>query len=523
MTKRSLGRAAGAAALSLCLAGAQFAAAAPAAGPVVQTDLGKIRGERQGAGAAFRGVPYAAPPVGPLRWRPTQEASPWTGVRAATDFGPSCPQPVMGPEKVGPQSEDCLTLNVLTPNLKGRKLPVLVSIHGGAYFVGSGRIGSEAGVSALVRRGVVVVSPNYRLGWLGFFSHPGPRAEGGDAGNYWLMDQIAALKWVKRNIARFGGDPDNVTILGCSAGGSSVNALMVSPAARGLFEKASVHSGGGLFNATHPLAEKEKQGLAFAESLGVNGEDADALARLRAVPVERIVAAETQAPPDFGPVIDGRLLPDQIAVLYAQGRQAHVPLVMGSTDNEASIFGLMGFDQKTLADRFGVDVPALRPAYEAGGALGDKELLRQVQTDFIFTAASQGLAAFAAQSGQPTYAYNFGYVPTAERGQVAGAPHCADMAFMLGDGTPREPGQAGPAPSAPDRALARTLQDYLVRFLRTGDPNGPGLPAWPRYAPPHPATLVVGDPVKAVTDFRARQLAPWFVKWSAETGRPPPP
>jgi len=183
---------------------------------------------------------------------------------------------------------------------------------------------------------------------------------------------------------------------------------------------------------------------------------------------------------------------------------------MGSTDNEASIFGLMGFDEKTLASRFGVDLPALRPVYEAQGPIGDAELLRQVQTDFIFTAASQGLARFAAKAGQRVYAYNFGYVPEAQRGKVAGAPHCADMAYLFGD---------EPAPTAADRAIAQTMQDYLVDFLRTGDPNGQGLPAWPRFARPHPATLVVKDRIEADPDFRLRQMGPWFVKWSAETGR----
>lgn len=231
-------------------------ALAQADDPVVATDLGRLRGEAIGAGAAYRGIPFATPPIGPLRWREAQPLKPWRGVREAKAFGANCIQPLT-PGNVGqPQSEDCLTLSVITPDRNARGLPVLLSIHGGAFFVGSGRYIADKDLSPIVRRGVVLVSPNYRVGRMGFLAHPALNAETGrGTGNFWLSDQIAALRWVKRNIARFGGDPAKVTILGCSAGGSSVNALMASPASRGLFARAASHSGGGFFNTTRPMAD----------------------------------------------------------------------------------------------------------------------------------------------------------------------------------------------------------------------------------------------------------------------------
>ncbi|HYE49655.1 MAG TPA: carboxylesterase family protein [Azospirillaceae bacterium] len=476
--------------------------------PVVETDLGAVKGVAADGVAVFKGIPFAAPPTGELRWRPTQAARRWKGERDAAEFGPNCPQPSRSGGEAGPQSEDCLTLNVVTPDPKG-KLPVLVSIHGGAFFVGSGRYLIDRGIPEIVRRGVVLVSPNYRIGRLGFFAHPAMAGGGEAVGNYWLMDQIAALEWVKRNIARFGGDPGNVTILGCSAGGSSVNSLVASPAARGLFARASVHSGGGFFNATRPLATAEQQGREFAARAGAPGDGADALAKLRTLTPAEIIAADP-GPPNFGAIIDGRLLRDQVSVSFAKGDTADVPVISGSTSNEASVFGLMGFDRKVLAARFGVDVDALRPAYEADGPLDEAELLRQVQTDFIFTSAATGMAALADKAGRPAYAYHFDHVGAAQRGKVPGAAHCEDMRYTFA---------TAPLADAQDQRVARMMQDYFLNYVRAGDPNGPGLPAWPRYGAQAPAPLVIGAETRAVPGFRARQLAPWYAKWSADTGQ----
>lgn len=485
--------------------------------PVVATDKGRIAGDETGGVALFKGIPFAAPPTGAARWAPPRPATAWKGIRDARRFGPACPQPSRPGKPDFPQSEDCLTLNVATPDIHARrKLPVLVEIHGGAFFVGAGRELLEDGVPSLVRRGVVLVTPNYRLGRLGFFAHPALTAEAKGAGtaNFWLMDQIAALQWVRRNIARFGGDPDNVTIIGCSAGGSSVNALVSAPAARGLFAKASVHSGGGLFNATRPLAVAEEQGVAFAGRVGVGPEDKAPLSRLRALPVASILAGDP-GPPNFGAVIDGKYIPDAIPALYRRGETAHVPMLIGSTSNEASIFQLMGFDRATLAQRFGIDFAALKGPYEADGPLTDAEMLRQVQTDFLFTSASMALTEMAARHGIPAWSYHFAYVDTAHRASKPGADHCADWPYLF-DGARAH---SSPVHSPQDHAVARMLQGYLYNFMTRGDPNGPGLPAWPRTNAGQITPLVIGTDTKAVPDFRKRQLTPWLEK-AAREARP---
>ncbi|MBU6268430.1 MAG: carboxylesterase family protein [Sphingomonadales bacterium] len=469
----------------LGLAAAASIAAAP--GPVIRADHGAVRGVAIERGGAWRGIPFAAPPVGPLRWREARPAKPWHGVRDATRFGATCIQNAR--DTTLPQSEDCLTLNVATPDRHARGLPVLVSIHGGAFAFGSGRYIADKDLSPVVRAGVVLVSPNYRVGRMGFFAHPALTAEAGHGtGNFWLSDQIAALKWVKANIARFGGDPKRVTILGCSAGGSSVNSLMVSPSARGLFARASAHSGGGLFNAARPLALAEQQGLAFARRA-----NAATLDELRALTPAQVLAADP-GPPDFGAIVDGHLLPRAIAPAFAAGRQARVPYLVGSTSNEASVFGLMGFDAAVMRTRFGIDMAALRPPYDA---LNDAELLRQVQTDFLFTAAAQGLAGFASRHA-PTWAYYYDRTAPGE----PGAPHCADMAPTFGFG----PGHAEPMRAA------------LVNFIKTGNPNGPGVPDWP---PSHAGTsspLVIANEVRAMPGFEAARLEAWYAKWRAENG-----
>lgn len=485
-----------------------------ASAQVVRTDLGAVRGAVVDGGVAYRGIPFAAPPVGENRWRPPAPAAPWSEERDATEFGPSCPQPE-NHRPVGGQSEDCLTLNVVAPEAarrEGARLPVLFSIHGGAFAFGSGRSLADNDVSPIVRDGVVLVSPNYRVGRFGFFAHPALTAEagerGGMVGNYWLMDQLAALDWVRRNIASFGGDPDNITILGCSAGGSSVNSLLASPLARGMFAKASVRSGGGIFNATRPLAVAEEQGLAFAQRAGVTGADAAALTRLRRLSIEQILAADP-GPPNYGAIVDGTALPIAIPEAYATGAIHRVPTMIGSTSNEASVFGLMGFDAAVLRSRFDIDLEALRPAYAgASGTIDDAELLRQVQTDFMFTSAVMATSAFAADAGSPVWTYHFDYVDTAHRGQTPGAAHCADMGYVFG--TLQDP-------SPEDAALSRTMQSYLLNFMRNGDPNGAGLPEWPRQAADHSA-LLIQNQVQAVAPFRARQMEPWYRKAQETTG-----
>lgn len=477
------------------------------AAPVVRIDTGAVRGEALEGGAAWRGIPFAAPPVGTLRWREARAARPWYGTRDATRFGNDCPQNTREGRNAHPQSEDCLTLNVITPDRKAKGLPVLVSIHGGAYAFGSGRYIAEAGLSPIVRAGVILVSPNYRVGRFGFFAHPALTSEAGrGTGNFWLSDQLAALEWVKRNIARFGGDPAKVTILGCSAGGSSVNSLMAAPAARGLFARASVHSGGGFFNATRPLAQAEREGVDFAARAGKRGEGVAALAALRKLPVKAVLAADPGAP-NFGAIVDGALLREPVSLTFAKGQQAPVPLIAGSASDEASVFGLMGFDAKVLKERFGVDIAQLRQVYASEGALSDAQLLRKVQTDFIFTSAALGMSALAARAA-PAWAYHFDYVPPAERAAGSpGAPHCADMPYLFGlNDVPTDAWPGG------------TLRQYWLNFIRFGDPNGAGLPRWEGARPGAQSLLLVDDSARTTTSLRPAAVAFWHHRWQEATG-----
>lgn len=482
--------------------------------PVVTTDAGKVRGELIGKGAAFRGIPFAAPPVGELRWRDARPAALWRGVRDATRFGPACVQRDEEGRPSLEQSEDCLSINVLTPDLGARKLPVLVSIHGGAYAFGSNRYVADQGISPLLAKGVVLVAPNYRVGRLGFFAHPALTAEVGRGnGNFWLSDQILALDWVRRNIANFGGDPGNVAILGCSAGGSSVNALMASPRARGLFAKASVHSGGGLFNANRPLEQAERQGVEFARRAGIQSTDAGALRQLRALSPEAILAADP-GPPDFGAIVDGHYLTASLSQIFARGEQARVPMVAGSTSNEASVFGLMGFDAAMLRSRFGIDLDVIGPIYRAQhGDLTDAELLRRVQTDFLFTSAALGMSAMHSWVTS-AWAYHFDYVPPAQRGSLPGAAHCDDIPYFF-----------GPLPATDDQsvALAATQGAWLYNFLANSDPNGAGLPEWPETRPDRHPALIIGNQGVSSRDMGGETMRFWFSKWKSETGSLVPP
>jgi len=356
-------------------------------------------------------------------------------------------------------------------------------------------------LTPFLQRGVVLVTPNYRVGRFGFFAHPALAAEAGHGtGNFWLSDQILALDWVRRNIVRFGGDPARVTILGCSAGGSSVNALMVSPRARGLFARASAHSGGGLFNANRTLALAEQQGFAFAERAG-----ARTLAQLRALTPAQVLAADP-GPPDFGAIVDGHLLPSPLSVAFARGEQARVPYIAGSTSNEASVFGLMGFDGPVLKSRFGIDLAQWRPLYEARAPLSDAELLRQVQTDFLFTSATLGMASLASRRA-PAWSYHFDYLPPGQRGAAPGAAHCADMAYLF-----------GPLPdsSAASRELAERWQDYWYNFIARGDPNRLSLSDWPQTRPGHSNPMVVNDRFLAVPGFRSEVMKAWHTKWRTD-------
>ncbi len=467
------------------------------AAPQVTIAQGTLSGATADGVDSYKAIPYAAPPVGTLRWREPQPAPSWSGARDATGFGPACPQTVtegMMARANLPQSEDCLTLNIWSPQQRSAKLPVMLWIHGGGFTNGSAALPLYDG-AALARHGVVLVSLNYRLGRLGFFAHPG-LSEGP---NFGLADQVAVLKWVQKNIAAFGGDPANVTIFGESAGGDSVALLMTMPAAKGLFAKALSESGSVLFDPT-VLADARKDALAFAAKLNASGIEA-----LRAASVAQILTDG-----DGGPIVDGRSLLAPPPVAFARGHFAAVPFLIGTNSDEGSqIRGDTGWLTKPLGDQ----LASIRALYDADGKLSDDDFARQLFNDRFFAGAARLLAGCTAPAA-PTYVYRFAFLSARAhmRGET-GVPHGGEMPFVFGLGP-----LAAFAPPQ-DKATVDLMQAYWTNFARTGDPNGAGLPPWPKFAGPKPQTLVIDDAPHAVADFRKVQLDITLRQWSQRSGQ----
>jgi para-nitrobenzyl esterase len=456
-----------AAAMSLLTGAAARADMAP---PIVRTDAGQVAGVATGGVTAFRNIPYAAAPVGELRWRPPQPVTPWSGVRSGSAYGPICMQVYpKGDNGVGPlpMSEDCLSLNVFTPDLKpGSKAAVMVWIHGGGFVNGSGTAALYDG-SALARQGVVVVTLNYRLGRFGFFAHPAlsKEAGAGPVANYGLMDQIAALEWVKRNIAAFGGNPSNVTIFGESAGGVSVNRLLVAEPAQGLFSKAIVESGLGGETPTS-LADAQAQGAAFAARLGVGDGD---LKGLRALPAAAIIGAGEPNPmAGFGPINDGLYVTGRVDALFAAGRQARVPLIIGS--NAAEFFWVRA-DRQSPFPMPADALAALKAAY------GDPEAYAaNVFSDALFTEPARFTAQAAARAGQPVWLYRFSVLSELAPKSLPGTPHAQERQYVF------RTLSTSPWPTtANDETQAALVSAYWVAFAKAGDPNGDGRPVWPGF------------------------------------------
>ena len=462
------------------LAAALLSGAALAAGPEVAVDGGRLSGTLSEGVASYKGVPFAAPPVGPLRWKPPQPALPWTGVRDASAYGHSCLQPAAKWGLVKDQAEDCLYLNVWAPAPQGQSakpLPVMVWIHGGGYVIGSGASRVYDGAS-FVRDGVVLVTLNYRLGALGFFAHPALTTEAApDAplGDYGLMDQIAALEWVKRNIARFGGDPDNVTLFGESAGAGSVLYLLGTEASRGLYQKAIVESGPAFAPAAH-LGLKEAQGQAFMRKLGAP-EGAGAT-ELRAIPAASLIPAGEDV--DWQPFMDGRLVTAPFETAFLTGRTPAIPLMIGSNTDDGSL-AVSGYPQvpKLLWTLMGPRGQDLRALYAAEGAAGEAQD-RMVFNDFVFGAPARWIAAVSA-ARQPVYLYRFGYVPERLRGQVPGASHAAELSYVFDTLNLSRVVPVEPTPQ--DFAEAAFVHSCWVSFAKIGAPACVGGPAWPAYDP----------------------------------------
>lgn len=476
-----------AALLAACtLTVAPDAAVAQPSAPRVVVDAGTLQGTRDPATGvlAFRGIPYAAPPVDSLRWRPPRPAARWTTLRPADRLGHNCmqgqPYGDIDPYAAG-VSEDCLYLNVATASTSGPPRPVMVWIHGGGFFAGFG--GEERhNPTRLAQKGAVVVTLNYRLGPFGFLAHPAFATESPhqSAGNYGLLDQIAALEWVRHNIARFGGDPARVTIFGESAGGMSVGALIASPLAKGLFQRAILESGTGIGVGIVPRDTAQTQGTRFAAALGVTDTGPNAAARLRAVPADTVLQAARAASrarggegsPTSWPTVDGWVLPQTVDVALARqgaagGAATLVPVIVGSNRDEG---------------------------------------------DAVFGAPARSFARLVTARGVPAYLYQFTRAGDDSASRARGAYHSAEITFVFGRAHPI---LASAGRTAYDSTLAETMSDYWVAFAATGDPNGPlpngarpnvspngsppaaPRPRWPAYDPRTDAALELGPVVAA--------------------------
>jgi para-nitrobenzyl esterase len=519
----------------LAASGAVLAGPVAAAAPspaVVTIDAGRLQGTASDGVLAFKGVPFAAPPVGDLRWRPPQPVKRWTGVRAATEIGHDCLQgPIPGDPGLGTElSEDCLYLNVWRPaeSSKG-KLPVMVWIYGGGLVNGGTQPAIYQGDN-FARQGVVFVSLNYRLGRFGFFAFPALTSEHPDElkGNYAFMDQIAALKWVQRNIAAFGGDPDNVTVFGESAGGYSVHTLIASPLGKGLFRKAIVESGGGReqLGAAPKLAAGESIGVAFARSQGIEGADAAALAKLRALPADKVTGGlsmrtfMTLNPVTYsGPLTDGKLIVEPPAAAYRAGRNAKVALIAGANGADLGLNFSPTLD--ALMAPFGDRRDAALAAYDPQGSRQLAAMRAKVGMDQMMLEPARFAVAAVTAQGLPAWAFRFDYVGEALKARAPnGAPHASEIPFVfdkyeapyIAMVSPKDSSGHAGQPGATDKSVAAMIHAYWLNFARTGDPNGPGLPAWPRYDPARDQLLLfrgdgsavaVADPLKARLDLIA--------------------
>jgi para-nitrobenzyl esterase len=453
----------------------------------VKTAQGKVQGKliNEGKVKAFLGLPFAAPPVGELRWKAPAPPAPWKGLRDATKYGAHCYQGHVYDDMVfqdsGP-SEDCLFLNVFTPAdaKDGSKLPVMFWIYGGGYSGGSASEPRHNG-DALPTKGVVLVTINYRLGVLGFFAtNELAKEANGSAGNYGLRDMVAGLQWVKANIAKFGGDPGNVTIFGESAGSFAVSTLMAAPPAQGLFHKA-IGESGGAFSSTLPIASldlTEKRDQDWAASIG-----APTLAELRAMPADKIIDAGRQrGAVRFGPIIDGQFLVEQVTATYAAGKQAHIPLLAGwnRDENSALSNGMTVEKWKAFAaEHFGDRADEFLSLYP--GATDEQAIRSAIDYGsdaFIAFGTHQWIDAHRKTGDSPVYRYHFELAaPPSKFHPGSFAFHSDDIEYVFGALDTRPGAEWRPE----DRKLSDQMMDYWTNFAKTGDPNGPGLAVWPKF------------------------------------------
>jgi para-nitrobenzyl esterase len=441
----------------------------PLNGPIIKVKQGEVQGSLVDDVAIFRGLPFAAPPVGELRWREPKPPAKWVGVRAGNVFGSSCNQ-----------AEDCLYLNLYKPanTTKQSKLPVMFYMHGGGFVGGSG---APFDGTHFAKQGVILIATNYRLGRAGWFAHPAlTKEKAGLLGNYGNMDQIAALRWIKDNIEAFGGDPKNVTIFGGSAGAVSVNYLMIAPQARGLFHKALSESGFGRIaalplHAPEGVDSAEKIGLGFADALGIKGDDKATAKALRTIPWTDMtrnvggVGAATQPKP----MLDGKLFKTTVYEGFAKHNEARVPYVLGGNSDEASLTRR----STNSAERFAA-IKSQREEFLKvfdPNQSGDTErVVARLITDQTISEPDRALARLHATHGSPTFVYHFSYVPLAQRTTAFGMGHGGETPYVFN--TPRPPGF-----DEEGKSIATAANNYWVAFAKTGDPASAGGTTWPKF------------------------------------------
>lgn len=482
--------------------------------PTVVIDSGRLQGDLVDGVPVFRGIPYAAAPVDELRWRPPQPVKPWKRIYDATEYGPNCAQfdsPSLWFE-LGKVSEDCLTLNVWSAvQHRDRQAPVMVYIHGGGFSNGSGNI-ALLNSPAMARKDVLLVTINYRVSAFGFLTHPALAASHPDdpVGNYGLQDVVASLEWVQRNIAAFGGDPERVTIFGESAGANIVNMLMVMPAAEGLFQRAIAQSpSAGLAPMSYPdrragfLPPTNKTGEDFVDRLTFKKGKPEGVAlaeALRKVDTDDLLEVLTDTD-RFIPVVDGRVVPDQVGALYAAGKMHRVPLLIGSNSWEASLGREIGggfspeFSSRLMAQK---DKERLYPELQ-GAALDDA-----IFGDLIIHSGIRYVANQMVRYDRPVYSYYLTYVATdRQRAGQPGAAHTDDIAFVF-QTLDTEPDIKNV--SFEDSKVSRLMNEYWVRFAKRGDPNNYGLPEWPAYERQNGAILDIGTEIEVREDLFAARM-----------------
>ena len=534
---------------SVCLLLGLATAMAAAKADPIETSGGLVSGVAVSDGAvrAYKGIPFAKPPVGDLRWRPPQPAERWTGTLVADKFGPSCMQPDPTPghslftrifyTPIKPTSEDCLYLNVWTAGSAGEKRPVMVWIPGGGFRGGSSSVEIYDGAE-LAKKGVVLVSINYRLWKFGFLALPELSAESEHhaSGNYGLLDQIAALQWVKDNIAAFGGDPDNVTIFGQSAGSVAANYLMISPLAKGLFHRVIGESGGAFAPAVsgsptlRSLWISWLQSLPDAEAVGsklMTALKVSNVAELRQKSAEEILAVPSATRFESAiPILDGYVLPATADEIFAAGRQNDVPLLLGSTADEGSNFPVIrtvaGF-REDASKTYGPLADAFLAVYAANDDSQAAHMSAAATRDRLLAWPTLQWARAQAQTGHSkVFYYYFAHHPPAppeERfvenlGKDLGAYHGAELAYVFGNFVPPE----WPWTET-DRELARTISQYWVNFATNGDPNASGLPQWPAFDPNASSVLYIDKTIAPGPIPNQKYIALWdtfAAKWKAQ-------